>query len=976
MSHSRTRLSLPSRLIFFAHLLLYSLTNSLAAEEITTNTAPPTNTPPARITNALSGFRIKQGFRVELVADENLAAAPAAMAFDENGRLFVAEMRDYPQGRDQSPHLGRIRLLEDTDGDGVFDTSTIFADNLPLPSALACYDGGILVAATPDILYFKDLNGDGVADERKTVFSGFGNESSGLKSDFLLNNFTWGLDNRIHAGAAGIGGLVIERDGKGAEPVTLRRNDFSFDPRALTLELEAGSAQSGLAYDNRGRKFFCDFTHPLRQALFEPRYFSRNPFFPPPPDASDSADPMASIFRLGSAAAATSSTARKTTPTSAFPSAVPFTRARGCVVYRGNAFSSNYVGNVFVADSEAHCIHRLALRENGIEVTAERPADEPGTEFLLSTDPAFRPAQIVNSPDGVLYIADFRDGGESGRILRIVPNNFKQPKLPQLGKAKTYDLAATLAHLNGWHRDTAARLLFERRDSTTAGLLTNMVNNARNSQARLQALAALDSLGGLTEAVLLKGLRDSDPAVRERAVLLTEKLAPDGLIADSLWNQLRFMADDYSPSVRYQLALTLGQVRHEGRPQLLAQMLQRAGGDSRMQAAVFSSLNEGAGECFVALANDGSTRNNPAGLGLLRRMAIMVGTQGGLEEVTQVVDWLDRNAADGRQANTYILAAGLGEGLRRAGSSLSLADPKHRLERIYSQAVAASVDYNVSEPLRLEAIRLLGVGSYSLTDAGDWFLLLIDANQSQAIQSTTLNTLGSYSDPRIVTSLLARWPAFSPAIRKQAVSALLSRADRLDTLLAAIESGRIQPEELNSTEVNLLRTHSDQAIRQRALRLFGPLTPQRPAALESFRPALRFAGDAVNGRQQYQSRCVSCHGTGGRGRTFGPDVAEMRALSREKLLSGIIQPSAEVQPQYLTYVIETRTGRIRVGLIIEQDPKTIVLKTEDGNELVLPRSNIQSVQPQPWSLMPEGLEQGLSPNTMTDLIFYISSPSR
>src|SRR6185369_16984200 len=134
---------------------------------------------------------------------------------------------------------------------------------------------------------------------------------------------------------------------------------------------------------------------------------------------------------------------------------------------------------------EAHCIHRLILRENGLLPTADRPPEERGAEFLLSTDPSFHPTQIVNGPDGALYIADFRDGGESGRVWRIIPDNFKQLKAPQLGKAKTYDLVATLAHVDGWHRDTAARMLCEKKDAAAIGLLTNMVSNARNPLARL-----------------------------------------------------------------------------------------------------------------------------------------------------------------------------------------------------------------------------------------------------------------------------------------------------------------------------------------------------------------------------------------------------------------------------------------------------------------------------------------------------------
>jgi putative membrane-bound dehydrogenase-like protein len=938
--------------------------------------ASTSNLPNARITNAVPGFRLKQGFHIELVAGEGIVSAPAAMAFDENGRLFVAEMRDYPERREQSPHLGRVRLLEDTDGDGVFDSSTVFAENIPLPSAIACYNGGIFVAATPEILFLKDVNGGGVADERKVVFSGFGSNVTVLKSDFLLNNFNWGLDNRIHGGASGIGGAIIA--GQGSQPIALGRNDFSFDPRALTILPEAGSAQSGLAFDNHGRKFFCDFTHPLRQAAFEPFYFARNPFFAPAPDAADSAQPLEPIFRVASVNlnALTNSATRRPTPVSPIPSQAWFTRARGSVIYRGNAFPSNYVGNAFVADSEAHCIHRMLVRENGFIAAADRAPDEQLTEFLLSTDASFRPAQIINAPDGTLYIADFCDGGESGRILRIVPDNFKQPKRPQLANAKTYDLAATLAHANGWHRDTAARLLCEKRDPAALALLTNMVNHAQNPLARLHGLATLDACGGLNEAVVLKGSRDLDPAIRERAVLLSEKLAVDGLISESLWNQLRLMADDFSFNVRYQLALTLGQIHHQGRPQLLAQMLQRATAEPLLQTAIFSSLGQGAGECFVALADDAGTRNNPAGLNLLRRLALMIGTQGSMDDVSQVLDWLDRTASDGRQTATYVLAGGLGQGLHRTGSSLTLVDSRHRLDRIYSQAFSMSIDFNVPVPSRLEAIRMLGDTSYPFTDLADWFLMLVDAKESRAIQSAAITTLTSYSDPRILTSFMARWAVLTPDLRKQVVAALLSRVERLNNVLDEIESGRIRLDDLNSTEVNLLRTDSDASIRQRAVRLFGPLASHRPAVLESFSPALRLAGDRNNGRELFQARCANCHSVGPGGRNFGPDLSAMRASSRDKLLSGVIEPSAELNPQYLTYVIETKAGELRLGLLRRQNSKTVILTPPGSEEIVLPRSDIQVMQPQPWSLMPEGLETGLTPKTMADILEYILSPVR
>src|SRR5205823_13500211 len=140
------------------------------------------------------------------------------------------------------------------------------------------------------------------------------------------------------------------------------------------------------------------------------------------------------------------------------------TNAHSAMIYRGSAFPAAYSENLFVACPEASLVHREVLRENGLEVAASRAADERGTEFLISREPSFQPLQIINGPDGGLYIADFYRGLEGGRIFRILPAEYHPLKFLPLGKARTYDLVATLAHTNAWQRDTAARLLYERRD--------------------------------------------------------------------------------------------------------------------------------------------------------------------------------------------------------------------------------------------------------------------------------------------------------------------------------------------------------------------------------------------------------------------------------------------------------------------------------------------------------------------------------
>ena len=197
--------------------------------------------------DALSTFQVEDGFKIEQAAAEPLVATPVAMAFDADSRLYVVEMRDYSE--QDKERLGRVRLLEDTDEDGRFDKATIFADDLSWPTAVTCYDGGIFVGAAPDIYYLKDTDGDRVADERRTVYTGF----SRANVQGLLNSFQWGPDNRIHGTASSAGGTITRPGFADFKPVSVSGRDFSFDPRTLELRPESGGAQHGMTFDDWGR---------------------------------------------------------------------------------------------------------------------------------------------------------------------------------------------------------------------------------------------------------------------------------------------------------------------------------------------------------------------------------------------------------------------------------------------------------------------------------------------------------------------------------------------------------------------------------------------------------------------------------------------------------------------------------------------------------------------------------------------------
>src|SRR5687768_866384 len=249
---------------------------------------------------ALAAFKIRPGFRIELAACEPEVMDPVAMAFDENSVLYVVEMRDYSERRAEK--LSRVRRLEDRDGDGRFEHSTVFLDGLPWATAVTCWDGGVFVGASPDILFAKDTNGDGVADERRVVFTGFGAGRAKLNVQALLNSFTWGPDNRIHGATAGNGGKVrrVVEGIPAGEAVTVDGADFSFDPKTLDFRAETGTAQFGLTFDEWGEKYVCSNSAHIQWVAYSREVADSPGIFPlPPPLVNIPADgPAAEVFRI------------------------------------------------------------------------------------------------------------------------------------------------------------------------------------------------------------------------------------------------------------------------------------------------------------------------------------------------------------------------------------------------------------------------------------------------------------------------------------------------------------------------------------------------------------------------------------------------------------------------------------------------------------------------------------------------------
>ncbi len=647
------------RLFFvFSWLGLLALALSAAEPEAAKGDLPRLK--PTEPAKALATFTLKPGFRIELAAAEPLVTDPVAMAFDENNRLYVIEMIGYSEHRDDK--LGQMRLLEDNDGDGRFDRSTVFAGDLAWPTAVACYDGGVFVGVTPDILYLKDTDGDRRADERRVVFTGFGNEVTKLNMQSLMNSFHWGLDNRIHGTASGTPGKVRVVGRPELGTVTFRRGDFSFDPRSLDFRLESGGAQHGMDFDAAGRKFVCSNSHHIQQVMYERRYTGANPNFSPPSPLVDIPvdGASATVFRLSPDEAwriirtrwRVAKQVSGPVEGGGRPSGY-FTAATGVTIYDGHTWPDAFSGDAFIADAGSNLVHRKKLYPDGVAFRAERPANERDREFLASTDNWFRPVQMEVGPDGALYIADmYREviehpwslphgikqhidldsGNERGRIYRIVPGVFVKPKLPRLGQATVLELVETLDHPNGWHRSTAARLLYERQNQTAAESLRRLARRGKTGPGRMVANYSLAALGALKSNDLVLALADESPVVRAHAIRLAEDFLPklkpgvagqEAVFDSPLAAGLRRLADDPDAWVRYQLGWTLGGVRIPGEAVAVAKLLQHGTGDRWQQVAALNAATVNHAEIIESLTADGVFAASKIGIEFVTRLETM-----------------------------------------------------------------------------------------------------------------------------------------------------------------------------------------------------------------------------------------------------------------------------------------------------------------------------------------------------------------
>jgi putative heme-binding domain-containing protein len=432
---------------------------------------------------------------------------------------------------------------------------------------------------------------------------------------------------------------------------------------------------------------------------------------------------------------------------------------------------------------------------------------------------------------------------------------------------------------------------------------------------------------------------------------------------------LKDLIYDSDINVRYQLAFTLGDIELAGQVDALEYLILQDQASPWLQAAVLSSLPHRAAELFVRLAKNNDIANSDTGRNFLRQLCAVVGAKNQEAEVAQVLSVTSQISTT---KDSFALLRALGEGLQRNGSSLRQVVKGGAGGQLLAKAVRVESDTTASESLRVEAIRLLGMMNYD--EASAPLIALLGPGQPQAIQLAAIAALGRFAEPHMAAEVIQSWTNFQPQTRSAALAVLLSRPERATALLKAVVAGTIQATELTTSQVKFLRNHGDQGVRELALNVLSA-TPDDPRAkvLETFQDSLRLRGDAANGKSIYLQRCSSCHRLGGHGYAVGPDLVTVKGAGKEKTLANILDPNREVAPNYIAFEIETKDGESTIGIIASETTSTITVAQAYGRKEVIPRVNMKSMRSLSQSLMPEGLEQGLTKQDLANLLEYIGT---
>ena len=947
---------------------------------------PLPHSEPLSAERSLSKIHVPEGFRVELVACEPQVIDPVAFDWDAKGRLWVIEMSDYPMGMDgRGKAGGRVRILEDRDGDGRYESSSLFAEGLNFPNGLLTWRDGVLVAAAPQILFLRDTNGDGKADTKEVLFEGFNEGNQQLR----MNGLRWGLDNWVYCANGGHHpnhGLKTEvKSNRNGLSYAIGSRDFRIQPDSGELVIESGPSQFGRNRDAWGHWFGTQNAKPLWNYVLADRYLARNPYVPAA---------SAIQFVLPPNSPEVHPASRPEKRFHSFQEAGHFTSACGGMIFGDSRlFGPSESMHAFTCEPFHNLVQHNFVADSGVSFTAERPKGEGRFDFFASEDRWCRPVMARTGPDGALWIADmyrymiehpdwlppegkeellphYRLGDDRGRIYRVVPIERASTASPwELLSGDTAAIVKALESRNDWQRDKAQQMLLWSNDIMAVPMLEQLATSNASPQTRVQAYASLDGMRRLSNAMKIKALGDSHARVRENAVRMAETSTDAAVQAAAIR-----LVGDPDEKVCLQLAFTLGQWPGKVYGEALVSLARRFYREPMIQSAIMSSALEHASTFAIGIAQSelpvvqafrepivrqSVGLKDTKVLNVLLVDALSSAGKDKTQKLDELLWTLQRVGVSFEDFLAYDADQKLSGSLKHLETALQQLSVDAKNDQLsWSNRIAAAKPLCRTKKLRGQGLSILSHG--------------LKPNIALEFQQQILAIFLQSGHDEALKYLASAWPEFTPNLRTQAIEVWMSRANWARDLLDQIERGVIQSSGFEFGQRDRLLHYPDPNIAERAAKLFQTKsTPKRQDIVAAYRQAFEIRGDAAKGRAVFERACASCHRKDKLGNEVGPNMTTVVEHTNEKLLVNILDPNADIQPGFQAYNVLLESGEVLTGLLVGETANSVTIKSAKGITQTVSRLEIEQLRNSNLSLMPEGLESILTQQDLADVIAFI-----
>ncbi len=978
----------------------------------------PADNPALSPADEQKSFVVPPGFQVRLFASEPEVVNPVAMSFDERGRLWVLELYEYPLGaKPGEKGRDRIKILEDTDGDGVADKVTVFADGMSLATGLLVGDGGVYVGEAPHLWFMRDTNGDDVADEKTEVLTGFGLEDR----HELLNGFTWGPDGGLYM-THGVFTATKAKDpgNPNAVPVIVSAGVARLDTKTRNFEVwaEGTSNPWGVDFDAKGNAFVsaCVIDHLFH--LTPGGLYSRQAGQPPFPYAYGELPSIVDHKHHMAAYA-------------------------GIDIYQGDQWPAEWQGAALHGNIHQNAINIDRLTPKGSSFVASKWTESG--DFMTTKDGWFMPVSTQTGPDGAVWVMDWYDkypcyqnanadpagvDRERGRIWRVVwtgdqankPVPSRPSKDMDLTKLSSDELARLLAHPNVWQRRMAQRVLTARgftafgpRQLHAKTPLHDLLKNGTTMESRLAALWTLHTTGLLDEDWLEIAAADKEPAVRAWVARL---IGERGFLLKDSFQLLSKLAEDPDLTVRLGVAVAArqfvsGSLTVDTAPKvplsevvtggILSGLFQSSakGTDPTLDFLFWMALEPIIAfdpvHAIGAYKQDGAKKELPFSADVLRKIMRRTCDLRDEDMLSRAVLEFGKIPPDA----TPTLVAGL-QGLLEGqrGKALTpnpaavavvsklaqspngdIAKTAQQIGSLWGDATAIKAslarvtDTSASEADRIAAIRT--ARRLKTDDTREALLTVFRSTASDKLRVEAVRGLADVGADDTVKGLLEAWGGLTPSVRAAVAELCTTRSNWKWPFYRAIEAGAVKRGDVPPTVVRALATSQNVNERERAVQIFGKVQASSAEKLKVIaakrKVVVNGPVDIAAGHEVAKKTCFVCHKLYGEGAEIGPDLTGVGRSSLDALLHNVINPNEIIGQGYEQVEVETKDDQTFSGRMTENVATHVKLVMAGPSEMIIDKARVKSLRVTENSVMPEGLEQ-MPDGDFRNLIWFILAP--